>query len=201
MVDSTAQGLKAWGQCYQPPRLFLVTLQKPWVNQFVVHLHPLIGMHSTLASMRHLWRWRPAFLDRLELGWSMVAEYNAEELADDSKNKKRLEKADQWVEWKAAKRKKCVSSQLPSSGVHALCPIQLRETQLCWTIPTCTRHVAVASSDWQKLFSIIPSMREKHRKTFTKSRFYCKDYHVNTEWKTLKEKASVSPFLQSRSSF
>ena len=41
--------------------------------------------------------------DRSELGPSVVAEYNNEELADDSKNEKRLEKAEQSAERKAAK--------------------------------------------------------------------------------------------------
>ena len=60
----------------------------------------------------------------------MVAEYNAEELADDSEDEKRLENAAQSSERKAAKRKKCVSSKLPPCVAHALCPIQLLEAQL-----------------------------------------------------------------------
>ena len=60
--------------------------------------------------------------------------------------------------------------------------------------PTCSRRVTVASSDWQKLLGIIPSIWKKLGKTFSKSHFYCKDYRINTEWRTLKEKASVSPF-------
>ena len=39
--------------------------------------------------------------DWSELGWSVVAEYNAEELAEDSKDEKRLEKAEQSVVRKA----------------------------------------------------------------------------------------------------
>ena len=67
--------------------------------------------------------------------------------------------------------------------------------------PTSSRHVTVASSDWPKLFGILPSMREKLEKTFANSHFYCKHYRVNTEWSMLKEKAFVSPSLWSRTSF
>ena len=44
--------------------------------------------------------------DRSELGWAVVAEYTADELADDSDDEKRLEKAEKAAERKAAKRKK-----------------------------------------------------------------------------------------------
>lgn len=67
--------------------------------------------------------------------------------------------------------------------------------------PTCSRRVTVASSDWQKLFGILPFIREKLGKTFAKPHFYCKHYRVNTEWRMLKEKACVSPFWRSRTSF
>ena len=43
--------------------------------------------------------------ERSELGWSVVAEYNADELADDSKDEKRLEKAELSSERKVAKQK------------------------------------------------------------------------------------------------
>ena len=69
--------------------------------------------------------------------------------------------------------------------------------------PTCSGRVTIASSDWWKLFSIlhVPSIWEKLGKTFAKSHFNCKDCRINMEWRTLKGKASVSPFLWSRTSF
>ena len=36
-------------------------------------------------------------VDHSEVGWSVVAKYNAEELGDDSENEKRLEKADNFA--------------------------------------------------------------------------------------------------------
>ena len=58
--------------------------------------------------------------DRPELGWSVVAEYNGEDLADDSEDEKRLEKAEQSTERKATKRKKkCRTSCRPPG--HTLC--------------------------------------------------------------------------------
>ena len=57
--------------------------------------------------------------DQSELGWSMVAEYNTEKLADDSKDKKRLEEAEQSAEWKSAKwKKKCVKPAAVHRGTH-----------------------------------------------------------------------------------
>ena len=44
VVDSTAQGLQARGRGYQPPKVFPVTPQKPWVNQFVAYLRCLVAM-------------------------------------------------------------------------------------------------------------------------------------------------------------
>ena len=44
--------------------------------------------------------------DRSELGWSVVTEYTADELAEDSDDEKRLEKAERSAERKVAKRKK-----------------------------------------------------------------------------------------------
>ena len=67
--------------------------------------------------------------------------------------------------------------------------------------PTRSRRVTLASSDWHKLYRVLPSIREKLGKTFTKSSFYCKDYHINMEWRTLKEKAFCSSLFWSRSSF
>ena len=49
--------------------------------------------------------------DRSELGWSVVAEYNAEELADHSEGETRLQNAAQSAEMKAAKRKKKCAEQ------------------------------------------------------------------------------------------
>ena len=63
VVDSTAQGAKARGWYYRPPRIFPITPQKPWVNQFVAHLHPLVAMHSMLTLTRHLQRRKLTFLD------------------------------------------------------------------------------------------------------------------------------------------
>ena len=44
--------------------------------------------------------------DRSDLGWAVVAEYTADELAEDSDDEKRLEKAERAAERRAAKRKK-----------------------------------------------------------------------------------------------
>ena len=44
--------------------------------------------------------------DRSELGWGVVAEYTADELADDSGEEKRIERAEKEAERKAGKRKK-----------------------------------------------------------------------------------------------
>ena len=44
--------------------------------------------------------------DRLEHGWGVVVEYTADELADDSGDEKRLEKAERAAEHKAVKRRK-----------------------------------------------------------------------------------------------
>ena len=44
--------------------------------------------------------------DRSDLGWAVVAEYTADELAEDSDDEKRLEKAERAAERKAAKRRK-----------------------------------------------------------------------------------------------
>jgi len=44
--------------------------------------------------------------DRSEFGWGVVAEYTADELAEDSNDKKHLEKAEKAAERKAAKRKR-----------------------------------------------------------------------------------------------
>jgi len=45
-------------------------------------------------------------IDRSEFGWGVVAEYTTDELAEDSDNEKRLEKAEKAAERKAAKRKR-----------------------------------------------------------------------------------------------
>ena len=50
VVDSTAQGPKTQGRHYWPLKVFPITPQKPWVNQSVVHLCPLVTMHSMLAQ-------------------------------------------------------------------------------------------------------------------------------------------------------
>ena len=64
-------------------------------------------------------------------------------------------------------------------------------TSTSYVLKTCDR---IASSDWQNLFGIMPSVREKLGNTFRKSRFYCKDYRIITEWRTLKEKVLSVPF-------
>ena len=61
--------------------------------------------------------------------------------------------------------------------------------------PTCSRPVTVASSDWQKLFGIIPSIWEKLGKNFAKCHIYCKDYCINMEWRTLKKSFCQSLFM------
>ena len=51
--------------------------------------------------------------DRSELGWGVVAEYTADELAVDSDDEKRLEKAERAAERKAARRKRAKTVTLP----------------------------------------------------------------------------------------
>ena len=53
--------------------------------------------------------------DSSELGWSVVAECNAEELAGDFKDERRLGKTKQFAEKKAANKRKYVPSPLPST--------------------------------------------------------------------------------------
>ena len=54
------------------------------------------------------------------LGWGVVQEYTADELAEDSGDEKRLEKAERAAELKAAKRRKKKASSAQSSGSHSL---------------------------------------------------------------------------------
>ncbi len=51
--------------------------------------------------------------DRSDLGWGVVAEYTADELAEDSDDEKRLEKAEKAAERKALKKKKKRADQQP----------------------------------------------------------------------------------------
>ena len=67
---------------------------------------------------------------------------------------------------------------------------------------TCSRRgtAACLATDRKAFWHYTFHMR-KTWETFAKSHFYCKDYRINTEWRMLKEKASVSPFLWSRTFF
>ena len=58
--------------------------------------------------------------DRAEHGWGVVQEYTADELAEDSGDEKRLEKAERAAELKAAKRRKKKASSAQSSRSHSL---------------------------------------------------------------------------------
>ena len=49
--------------------------------------------------------------DRSDLGWAVVSEYTANELAEDSDDEKRLEKAEKTAERKANRRKKSFDIQ------------------------------------------------------------------------------------------
>ena len=66
--------------------------------------------HDTLATGRKLLAEHQKLIrmiaDRSEYGWGVVAEYTADELADDSDDEKCLEKAEKAAERKAVKRKK-----------------------------------------------------------------------------------------------
>ena len=64
--------------------------------------------HRAIEPDRHLIAYRQKLIciaDWSELGWSVVAEYTTDELADNSEDKKQLEKAEQSMEDKAAKHK------------------------------------------------------------------------------------------------
>ena len=52
--------------------------------------------------------------DRSEFGWSLIAEYDADELADDSDDEKKIEKAEKAAERKAAIQKIALSLQQPA---------------------------------------------------------------------------------------
>ena len=58
--------------------------------------------------------------DRSEHGWGVVQEYTANELAEDSGDEKRLEKAERAAELKAAKRRKKKASSVQSSRSRSL---------------------------------------------------------------------------------
>ena len=74
-----------------------------------------------------------------ELEWSAVAKYNAEELADDSKDERGWRKQSSLWKWKPWKGRKSTSSQLRSNGAHTLCTIQLLDAQLHWACRRVTR--------------------------------------------------------------
>ena len=61
--------------------------------------------------------------------------------------------------------------------------------------PTCSRCVTVVSSDWRKLFKILPSIRQKLWRTLTKNSFYCKEQCINTDWKMVKKSFHQSLFV------
>ena len=58
--------------------------------------------------------------DRSEFGWSVVAEYTADELADNSDDEKRIEKAEKTAERKAAKRKRATSGRVSESPLQSV---------------------------------------------------------------------------------
>ena len=58
--------------------------------------------------------------DRSEHGWGVVQDYTADELAEDSGDEKRLEKAERAAELKAAKRRKKKASSVQSSRSRSL---------------------------------------------------------------------------------
>ena len=71
--------------------------------------------------------------DRSEHGWGVVAEYTADELAEDSEDEKRLEKAEKAAERKAAKRRRTVPRtrrrgsyppQSSQAGAPSAAPVQ-----------------------------------------------------------------------------
>ena len=79
--------------------------------------------------------------DRSELGWGVVAEYTADELAEDSDDKKRLEKAERAAEQKAARRKRAKTATLPVKRPRppVSIPAGQPETrqQWRWTVDIC----------------------------------------------------------------
>ena len=62
VVNNTARGLRT---ALLTNKGIPVTPQKSWANQFVALLYPLVAMHSTLLSMRHLSRCRSTCLDHV----------------------------------------------------------------------------------------------------------------------------------------
>ena len=71
--------------------------------------------------------------DRSEHGWGVVQEYTADELAEDSGDEKRLEKAERAAELKAAKRRKKKASSVQSSRSRSL---SVREPAPPYRIPS-----------------------------------------------------------------
>ena len=78
--------------------------------------------HKALERGRRLIAERQKLIcvaDCSELGWIVVSEYTVDELADDSEDEKRLEKAERLVEKKAAKhRKKCMEPPSIKQGAR-----------------------------------------------------------------------------------
>ena len=71
--------------------------------------HALERAHKAIKRGRQLIAERQKLIriaDRSDLGWSVVSEYTVDELAEDSEDEKRLEKAERSAERKLAKRKK-----------------------------------------------------------------------------------------------
>ena len=77
--------------------------------------------------------------DRSELGWSAVAEYTTEELADNFEDEKRLKKAERSAVRKAAKQKTKHVEPAAIKWVHSLCQIQPLKAQLCQACRQVTR--------------------------------------------------------------
>ena len=66
------------------------------VEEHIVHGRKLIANRQKLIKLA----------DHSDLGWAVVEEYTTDELAEDSNNKKRLDKAERSAEGKVVKRKK-----------------------------------------------------------------------------------------------
>ena len=64
--------------------------------------------------------------DRSELGWAVVNEYTADELADNSDDEKRMEKAEKAAERKAARKRKAPAEKSKASkrSASAMVPVQ-----------------------------------------------------------------------------
>ena len=91
--------------------------------------------------------------DRSELGWSVVEEYEADELADSSEDEKKIARAEKEAERKAIKRKKrfangqSTEERQPQRSVQVVCttdaaPIYIERMRICMA-----EHMALGATN------------------------------------------------------